>query len=605
VNINAPPSTTSPTVAPLPEDTRVPTVSSSTAADTIPSASTGPPTPSPKVNPTEASPETNPSAPAPPFQSRFSGQDIDLLQYCIGSGIDPSNGTALLTCAIHELQHDLGSRAFSQQVLVVYAAALVFLMQAGFAMVCAGAVRKKNVQNTLLKNLLDACGASLAFFATGYAFAFGGMDITSPEKTFVGHTNFFLMNVDDLAFWIYQYAFSAASATIIAGTLAERCQMTAYLCYSLMLVGWVYPIIVHSIWNPQGFLSAHSIDPLWGVGMVDFSGSGVVHMTGGITALYATMILGPRCGRFHDEAGRIRDRPKVFPAYSKALQMLGTFILWFGWYGFNAGSALLGTHRDTGGVAALAATNTTLSGGSAGVISLFLHLWWLERTTGEPFFDITYAMNGALAGLVAVTGGCGVFEPWAAVITGAVAGVLYNIGTKLLMKLRLDDAVEAIPVHLFAGVWGVISVGLFASPNRLFDVYGRNEHPGLFYSWYQGRSDGTLLGAQLVGILFIAGWVGAIMFPFFVWLDWKGWFRADPLDEIVGLDTSYHGNLTALRHGENDEDINPEYIAAYRQKRDAKLRRRAANASHTRAAVQFAVPSDPVNQNDAEGDRDA
>jgi ammonium transporter, Amt family len=132
---------------------------------------------------------------------------------------------------------------------------------------------------SMLKNLLDACGASLAFFAVGYAFAFGGMEPTSSKKTFVGNTNFFLMDVNDLAFWVFQYAFSAASATIVAGTLAERCQMAAYLCYSFMLSGWVYPIIVHAIWNPNGFLSANSVDPLWGVGMIDFAGSGVVVST--------------------------------------------------------------------------------------------------------------------------------------------------------------------------------------------------------------------------------------------------------------------------------------------------------------------------------------
>jgi Amt family ammonium transporter len=254
--------------------------------------------------------------------------------------------------------------------------------------------------------------------------------------------------------------------------------------------------------------------------------------------------------------------------------MLGTFILWFGWYGFNAGSALLGTHRNSGGVAALAATNTALAGGMGGMVSLFANLWWLVRKTGEPFFDLTYAMNGSLAGLVAVTAGCGVIEPWAGVVTGMGAGISYNVGTAFLLYLRLDDTVDAIPVHLFAAIWGLISVGLFASPARLYDVFGRNEHPGLFYTWQQGRSDGTLLGAQVVGILFIAGWVGAIMFPFFIWLDWKGWFRADALDEVVGLDMSYHGGLGLLQGETDDDAVNPEYVAAYQQKRQDNLQRR-------------------------------
>lgn len=173
----------------------------------------------------------------------------------------------------------------------------------------------------MLKNLLDACGAALAFFVLGFALAFGGNDPASSEKTFVGTSNFFVMDVDDLAFWLFQYAFSAASATIVAGTLAERCQMVAYLCYSVLLGGFVYPVVAHSAWSAQGFLSNSAVDPLWGVGMIDFAGSGVVHMTGGTTALFATMILGPRRGRFHDDTGRKLEKPKEFPGHSVALQV--------------------------------------------------------------------------------------------------------------------------------------------------------------------------------------------------------------------------------------------------------------------------------------------
>jgi Amt family ammonium transporter len=165
------------------------------------------------------------------------------------------------------------------------------------------------------------CGASIAFFSFGYAFAFG--DGSDPNG-FIGTTNFFLMGVDDYAFWMFQYAFSAASATIVAGTLAERCQMTAYLYYSLLLAGFVYPVIAHSVWSPHGFLSTENAKPLFGIGVVDFAGGGVVHMTGGTTALFATMILGPRRGRFHDEQGRKLEKPKKFPGHSVALQVRST-----------------------------------------------------------------------------------------------------------------------------------------------------------------------------------------------------------------------------------------------------------------------------------------
>jgi ammonium transporter, Amt family len=247
--------------------------------------------------------------------------------------------------------------------------------------------------------------------------------------------------------------------------------------------------------------------------------------------------------------------------------MLGTFLLWFGWYGFNAGSALaLQIPPDDAAVLApLAAVNSTISAGTASIAALFVNLIYLERTTGEPCFDIKFAMNGALAGLVAITGGCGVVEPWAALVIGFVAGNLYFLGSYGLLKLRLDDAVDAIPVHLVCGLWGVISVGLFATPKYLQLAYGRSEHAGLVYG-----TGGRLLGVQCIGILFVFGWVMAIMLPFFIWLDWKGWLRSDPLEEIVGLDLSYHGGLPLVSHGEHDDGVSAEYLSQYRKKKEER-----------------------------------
>jgi len=447
-------------------------------------------------------------------------------------------------------------------------------MQAGFAMLCAGSVRRKNVQNTMLKNLLDACGASFAFFAVGYAFAFG--DGSNPNA-FIGTTNFFLNGVEDLAFWMFQYAFSAASATIVAGTLAERCQMTAYLCYSLVLAGFVYPVIAHSIWSTYGFLSTEYKNPIFGIGVVDYAGGCVVHTTGGTTALFATMILGPRRGRFHDEQGRKLDKPKEFPGHSMALQMLGTITLWFGWYGFNSGSALVTNSPDQAKLVSIAAVNTTLSGGIAGLIALFVNLHVLERRTGEPIFDLKKAMNGALGGLVAITAGAGLLEPWAAIVTGSVSGLLYLMGSQLLIRFRLDDAVDAIPVHMFNGMWGMIAVGLFASQEHMELCSGKKmDHVGLFYSFANGGADARLLAANIVGILWVFGWLLSVMMPFFIWLDWKGWFRSDPLEEIVGLDTSYHGGLI-LAGG--DDSVNPEYITQFRKQRSQMRNRRISRSA--------------------------
>lgn len=212
----------------------------------------------------------------------------------------------------------------------------------------------------------------------------------------------------------------------------------------------------------------------------------------------------------------------------------------------------------------------------------------MERLTGEAVFDVKFAMNGTLTGLAAITGPCGIVEPWAAVVIGIVSGLVYIAGTNLLVKCRIDDAVDAIPVHLGGGLWGILSIGFFGSPRRLFDVNGRNEHVGWFYSWGEGSADATLLGAQVVGLLFIFGWVLCTMYPFFIWMDWKGWLRSDPLEEIVGLDTSYHGGLMLAKQ----DDINPEYITAFkkRQSERALLRGRSYHGEDDHRATE----DDPV-----------
>ena len=183
-----------------------------------------------------------------------------------------------------------------------------------------------------------------------------------------------------------------------------------------------------------------------------------------------------------------------------------------------------------------------------------------------------------------ITGGCGVVEPWAAALSGCVSGVLYMLASRGLVAIRLDDAVDAIPVHMANGIWGLISVGLFASPGRLEKVYGHSEHPGWFFAINNGEPGNMrLLGAQLVGILFIVGWVATIMLPFFIWLDWKGWFRSDPLEEIVGLDTSYHGGLVLLAH---DDSVNPEYVSALKKQREEQGNLRRRRVGHLETTVE-------------------
>lgn len=269
--------------------------------------------------------------------------------------------------------------------------------------------------------------------------------------------------------------------------------------------------------------------------------------------------------------------------------MLGTFLLWFGWYGFNIGNAWFIQFNPTSiEVATLAAVNTTLAAAAGGLTSLLFNLWWIDHITGEGIFDLKYAMNGVLSGLVSITGGCGVVEPWAALIIGILSGINYTFASRLLLRLHIDDAVDAVPVHLFNGILSIIMTGLLASPTRLLNAYGRNVHVGLFYSWSNGQSDFVLLGIQLIGLLFVIGWVMFFMIPFFTWLDFMGWFRSDPLDEIVGLDTSYHGGLALLTTAHNnnnnsyDEVISDKHISEFKkQKLEAKkLRQRIIQSSN-------------------------
>ncbi|CAB9503540.1 Ammonium transporter 1 member [Seminavis robusta] len=437
----------------------------------------------------------------------------------------------------------------------------------------------------MLKNLLDAAGAALAYFCFGYGFAFGGdhsrstlREGASTTATFMGLDNFFGTGDMDLAFFFFQYTFSAATVTIVAGTLAERCQMMAYLCYSLFLTGFVYPIVAHAIWSTHGFLSATLSEPFLGVGVIDFSGSGAVHFTGATTALYAALILGSRRGRFYDvTTGEELEKPKPFPGHSVSLQMLGGFILWFGWYGFNPGTALLlDDNPYQAQIGALCAVNTFLASGGGCVSSLIVSIIAHYRETGDVAFDLMAAMNGSLTGLVSITAGCATLEPWAALVTGLVAGSLYPLGSHLLVRCKIDDAVDAIPVHGFGGSWGLLSVGLLASPERLRQAYGHGDHPGLFYS-FASSPDARLLACQICGILFIFGWTLVTMLPFFIWLNFMGWFRTGSIQELVGLDVTY--NLNADEEQDLDaDDEGQRYHDAYERYRQVMRQEHAKEA---------------------------
>lgn len=459
---------------------------------------------------------------------------------------DPANNVEDMVIAIGPSQGQLS--ADLDILWLLLGAYLVFFMQCGFALLEAGTVRAKNTKNILLKNVLDACVGALVWWAWGHSFAYG--ENGAKPNEIIGGTNFFMSNKQDVspdpdekdsgfnnantffAFWMFQWAFAATAATIVSGAVAERCQFAAYLTYTMVLTGLVYPIVVHWVWSGEGWLSAFrdmdqdgEYDILFDqtLGLVDFAGSGVVHMTGGGAALMGALVLGPRYGRFGAD-GTVMD----LPGSSVALSTLGVLILWFGWYGFNPASTLV--FYGSMYVASKCAVTTTLAAASGGVTVLIVDVGF-----GNPP-DVGPALNGILAGLVSITAGCSVVEPYAAASIGVVGGLIYYFASNALRKLQVDDPLDASPVHFFSGMWGVISVGFFATPANVMNVYGRKTDVGLFYG-----GDGLQLGIQCLGAVSIAVWTCGISFILFSTLKVLGMLRVPQEEEITGLDISHHG----------------------------------------------------------------
>jgi ammonium transporter, Amt family len=388
-------------------------------------------------------------------------------------------------------------------IWVLIAAFMVFFMQAGFGMLEAGLTRAKNASNILMKNFLDFCMASVGFFAVGYALMYGSGNM------FIGLTGFFLNGVGPetaglptFAFWLFQAVFCGAAATIVAGAMAERMKFHAYLVYSFFISVLIYPVVGHWIWG-GGWLAE--------LGFLDFAGSTVVHALGGVASLVGTVMLGARIGKFNKDGSA-----NAIQGHNIPLAALGVFILWFGWFGFNPGSTL--GIMEGGNLIARVAINTNLAAAMGGLISMMV-VWIL---TGKP--ELTMTMNGALAGLVAITAPCAFVSPISSLIIGGIAGALVVFGVILLDKVRVDDPVGAIPVHGMNGIWGTLSIGFF------------HEELGLFFS-----GSFKQLMIQSVGILATVAWVAATMYIVFKLIDLTIGLRVSRDEELRGLDIGEHG----------------------------------------------------------------
>ncbi len=400
-------------------------------------------------------------------------------------------------------------------VWVLICGFLVMFMQAGFACVESGFCRSKNTTNLMTKNLMDFVVGSLAYWAVGY-----GIMLGTDKFGLFGTSGFFLMgdgyDVDNYLTFFWQMVFAATAATIVSGAVAERLKFQAYLGYAAAICLFIYPVFGHWAWG-GGWLSSLP----FGIGFADFAGSGVVHAVGGIVGLAGAIVLGPRFGKY-DKNGK----PRVIPGHNITLAALGTFILWFGWFGFNPGSTFSAHHLRI----AVIAVNTTLAASAASLAAMLVIL----VRTGK--FDLGMSLNGALAGLVAITAPCAWVSAPSAVIIGAIAGILV-VGSVLFLEARgIDDPVGAASVHGACGIWGLIAVGLFAD-----GTYGNysTEPPFVKGLFFGGGVD--QLVAQLIGAGALIAWAFVTGYIVFKVLDAVMGIRVSPKEELQGLDIIEHG----------------------------------------------------------------
>ena len=411
-----------------------------------------------------------------------------------------------------EIMNAISSQTFGVWFLI--GAALVFWMQAGFAMVETGFTRAKNAGNILMKNLMDFCIGTVMFIVIGFSLLLGedmfgligkpGFDIFSNYAGF------------DWSNFVFNLVFCATTATIVSGAMAERTKFLSYCIYSAVISALIYPIEAHWIWG-GGWLSQ--------LGFHDFAGSCAIHMVGGISALIGAAILGPRIGKFtKDKAGKITG-VNAFPGHNLPIGCLGCFILWLGWYGFNGAAA---TSIEQLGSIFL---TTTVAPAVATVVCMIFT--WIKF--GKP--DVSMCLNASLAGLVAITAPCDVTDCFGAIVIGAVAGLLVVFGVWFLdYKLRIDDPVGAVAVHCLNGIWGTLAVGLFATTS----APGNDSLVGLFYGGGFG-----LLGIQIVGVVSVIAWTAVTITITFMVIKATIGLRVTEEEEIEGLDPTEHGLASA------------------------------------------------------------
>ena len=393
---------------------------------------------------------------------------------------------------------------------VLLSAILVIAMQAGFVLLEAGSTRMKNAGHIAGKQLLSFSIALLAFWIAGYALTFG-------DGKWIGTTGWFLQlpaaegEISNEVSFFFQLSFLAVSLAIAWGGFAERAKLSVYVIFGILYCTLIYPVVGHWIWGSEGWLHA--------LGKQDFAGSTVVHLQGGVAALVATLLLKPRIGKYNEDG-----TPNEIPGHNQVYSVLGVLIIWIGWFGFNAGSAL--TVQDN--FFAYVALTTHLAA-AAGAIAAMMTIYWLKKKV-----EISMVLNGVLAALVAITASCAFVEPWAAIVIGAIAGSLAIFSAIWFERRGIDDPIYAVSVHGVAGIWGTLSTGFFASP-RLVEIVGSGR-AGLFYG-----GGLTQLGVQALGVAVSGVYVALVSWIVLFAMKKVVGIRVSKKEEIMGLDLSEHG----------------------------------------------------------------
>jgi Amt family ammonium transporter len=428
-------------------------------------------------------------------------------------------------------------QAAMDSLWLILCGALVMFMHPGFALLETGCSRAKNAQSVLFKNILNVTVGSVAWYIFGFGFAYGGPNKDGLlENKFIGSMKFagggFLTADDDgnmaiakeqssMLVWFFQWAFCTAAATIVSGAVAQRVQSISYTIYAFIMASFIYPVIVAWTWG-YGWVAS-----VGDVGYMDFAGSGIVHLTGGVSALCGAAILGCRAGWTPGDP--------AFAPHNMPLVVLGTFILWFGWYGFNCGSTLSLHTAARGALASQVAMNTTLSAAIGGITVFSIQYAILKR------YDVGGMCNGILAGLVSITAGCGNVESGSAFCIGIIGGIIYKGSSFLVEKLKIDDPVDAASVHGACGIWGVLAAALFDWGNGFDHFHGWSGFDCMKANGAcRDGIGGTVLGVNIAMILAIIAWAGTLSSIIFGVMKYTGVLRVDAETEEAGSDAKHH-----------------------------------------------------------------